>query len=54
MRLFLFLPHNLGYITQKTGIGDFNSASSPFVYACGLTFTPNALEITPTFPSERA
>ena len=48
MRLFSSLPHNLGYTSQKTDIDDFSPVSSPFVYAWGVTFTPNALRIAPT------
>ena len=47
MRFFSSLPHNLGYTNQKTDIDDFSLVSSPFVYAWGVTFTPNALRIAP-------
>ena len=48
MRLFSSLPHNFRLHHQKTAIDDFNPISSPFVYAWGVTSTPNALRIAPT------
>ena len=47
MRLFSSLPHNFRLHHQKTDIDDFSLVSSPFVYAWGVTFTPNALRIVP-------
>ncbi len=47
MRLFSSLPHNFRLHHQKTDIDDFSLVSSPFVYAWGVTSTPNALRIVP-------
>ena len=40
-------PHNFRLHHQKTDIDDFSLVSSPFVYAWGVTSTPNALRIVP-------
>ena len=47
MRLFSSSPHNFRLHHQKTDIDDFSPVSSPFLYAWGVTFTPNALRIAP-------
>ena len=47
MRLSSSLPHNFRLHHQKTDIDDFSLVSSPFVYAWGVTSTPNALRIVP-------
>ena len=47
MRHFSSSPHNFRLHHQKTDIDDFSPVSSPFLYAWGVTFTPNALRIAP-------
>ena len=47
MRLSSSLPHNFRLHHQKTDIDDFSLVSSPFVYAWGVTSTPNAPRIVP-------